>query len=327
MRGTKIRIGVVATGSPILPETAARVQALAAELYPDEPPVIDFHPQCFLSHGHFAGDDETRANAFVEVANDPAYEALWVARGGYGACRIAESVLSRLTDAAGEKAYLGYSDAGMLLAGLYGNGFDRVAHGPMPNDILRQGGDAAISRALAWLTGESPDALEANVTSTLPSVAFNITVFSQLLGTPLQPDLAEHVLMLEEVSEYLYRIDRSMFHITSNSGVREVAGIRLGRCSDIPPNDPPFGMAEEEIVTLWCARSGIPYLGRADIGHDVDNKVVPFGPSAEAMDNAVPAVPEAVRNGRARVAARAGRAHRPGTPIRPGRTHRRGHSR
>ena len=56
-----------------------------------------------------------------------------------------------------------------------------------------------------------------------------------------------------------------------------MAGIRLGRCSDVPENDPDFGRTEEEIARYWCERSGIPYLGRADIGHDVDNKVVPFG--------------------------------------------------
>jgi muramoyltetrapeptide carboxypeptidase len=68
-----------------------------------------------------------------------------------------------------------------------------------------------------------------------------------------------------------------MFHLTSNPGIRRVAGIRLGRCSNIPPNDPAFGQSEEEVVKHWCAVSGIPYLGRADIGHDIDNKIVPFG--------------------------------------------------
>ncbi len=83
--------------------------------------------------------------------------------------------------------------------------------------------------------------------------------------------------MLEEVSEHMYRIDRALFHITSNPGIRRVAGIKLGRCSDIPPNDRDFGGTEEDVVDYWCARSGIPYLGRADIGHDIDNKIVPFG--------------------------------------------------
>jgi muramoyltetrapeptide carboxypeptidase len=75
----------------------------------------------------------------------------------------------------------------------------------------------------------------------------------------------------------MYRIDRSFFHVTSSPTIRRVAGIRLGRCSDIPPNVPDFGMSEDDVARFWCARSGIPYLGRADIGHDAENKVVPFG--------------------------------------------------
>ena len=65
--------------------------------------------------------------------------------------------------------------------------------------------------------------------------AFNMMVFSQLLGTSLQPDLDGHVLLLEEVSEYMYRIDRSLFHITSNPAIRRVAGIRLGRVNSREP--------------------------------------------------------------------------------------------
>src|SRR4051812_11103381 len=115
-----MRIAVVAPSTPIAPETAARVTALAAEAAPEAELV--FHPQCFLRHNHFAGSDAERAGAFVETANDPAFDALWFARGGYGSCRIAEGVLERLGPAAGNKAYLGYSDAGFVLAGLYRNG-------------------------------------------------------------------------------------------------------------------------------------------------------------------------------------------------------------
>lgn len=281
MKGKTIRIGVVATGSPVAAETAEQVNAFASRNYPEDAPkdtvVIEFHPQCFMQHGHFAGDDSARADAFVEIANDPSYDALWIGRGGYGACRVAENILSRLTDTARDKAYLGYSDAGMILAGLYRKGFADVAHGPMPTDIVREGGEAAVGRALDWLIHRSPETLEPGITAAMPVAAFNITILSQLLGTPLQPDLSGHVLMLEEVSEYMYRIDRSLFHITSNAEIRRVAGIRLGRCSLVPPNDPDFGRTEEDITMEWCARSSIPYLGRADIGHDIDNRIVPFG--------------------------------------------------
>jgi muramoyltetrapeptide carboxypeptidase len=83
--------------------------------------------------------------------------------------------------------------------------------------------------------------------------------------------------MLEEVSEHMYRIDRSLFHVTSNPAIRRVAGLRLGRCSLIPDNDPAFGHDAEAVARHWCERSGIAYLGEADIGHDAGNRVVPFG--------------------------------------------------
>jgi muramoyltetrapeptide carboxypeptidase len=277
MSNKRCRIGVVAPASRMSAEVAERVQALAGSRYPERAPEIVFHPQCFASCGHFAGDDETRARAFLDIANDESYDAVWFARGGYGSCRVAEAAVCRLTESSRRKVYLGYSDAGVLLAALYRAGFESVAHGPVAQDILRDAGDAAVERALAWMIDRLPEALEPTVTRVNKAAAFNMTVLSQILGTPLQPDLAGHVLMLEEVGEALYRIDRSLFHITSNAEIRRVSGVMLGRCSNITPNEPAFGMNEEEIARYWCRRSGIPWLGRADIGHDSNNKIVPFG--------------------------------------------------
>jgi muramoyltetrapeptide carboxypeptidase len=271
----KVKIGVVAPSSRLDPAMAERVAKLAVERHPAAE--LHFHPQCFLSSGHFAGDDAARAAAFADVANDAAFDALWFARGGYGSGRIAEAVVAKLGPAARRKAYLGYSDAGALLAALYAQGFSNLAHGPMPADINRGGGAAAVARALDWLVRRAPESLEPSLDGAGKAAAFNLMTLSQLIGTPLEPDLSGHVLMLEEVSEHMYRIDRSLFHLTSHRALRRVAGIRLGRCSAIPPNDPDFVLNEVEVVEHWCKVSGIPYLGRADIGHDPENKVVPFG--------------------------------------------------
>ncbi|TFI57575.1 LD-carboxypeptidase [Sphingomonas parva] len=269
-----MRIGVVAPSTPIKRELADRAVEIAAADFPEAELV--FHPQCFLTHRHFAGEDHDRAAAFADFANDRSLDALWFARGGYGSCRIAEEAIARLEPQARDKLYLGYSDAGFLLAGLWRAGFKHLAHGAMIGDLRRSGGEAAVRRALGWCVRRDPDALEPGLDGR-PSVAFNITVLSQLLGTALQPDLSGHVLLLEDVSEYMYSIDRSMFHITSNPGVRAVAGIRLGRVSDVPVNEPDFVADEEEVVRYWCERAAIAFLGRADIGHDGANRVVPFG--------------------------------------------------
>ena len=266
-----MRIGIMAPSCRLDEQVAEKLPSLARDAFGADAPEFVIHPQSFLSEGHFAGPDVARADAFVALANDPTIDAIWFARGGYGACRMVDLALPRLASAAGDKAYLGYSDAGFLLAGLYAHGVGRVAHGPMPSDLKRQGGDAAVGRGLAWLMNPAPQ------TGGQKQAAFNLTVLSQLLGTSLQPDLSGHVLMIEEVGEYMYRIDRSLFHLTSNPGIRQIAGLMLGRCSDIPENAPDFVLTEEEVAQHWCRHAGIPYLGRANIGHDAHNEVIPFG--------------------------------------------------
>jgi len=272
-----MRIAVVAPSRPIAPETANRVRALAAERWGGTVELA-FHPQCFLSEGHFAGSDAARAEAFVEAANDPAVDAVWFARGGYGSGRMVEAALAGLGPAARDKAYLGYSDGGVLLSALHRAGIGAPAHGPMVDDVRREGGEAAVLRALSWLVERDPAALEGGLAKDPgPPLAFNIAILSGLLGTPWEPGFEGRVLLLEEVAEPTYRTDRMLWQITSSPRVRRAAGIRLGRCTQVVPNDPDFGRAEEAIAREWCERSGIAWLGRADIGHDAENKVVPFG--------------------------------------------------
>ena len=267
-----MRIAIVAPSCPLKPEAAERVQAIVAERADCE---LVIHPQSFLVEGHFAGPDSARLAALREVMADPSVDAVWFARGGYGSNRIAEAALADMPEAARSKTYMGFSDAGFLLAGLTKARMDAV-WGPMPQDIMRSGGEAAVTRALDWLVRRDPSALEAALEA--PAMAFNLTVLSSLLGTPLEPDFAGVDLLIEDVSEQLYRIDRTMFHVAASPNVRRVRRLRLGRVGDIIPNEPEFAVDEAAIVEDWCARSGITFGGRADIGHDAQNRVVPFGP-------------------------------------------------
>ena len=149
-----MRIAVIAPAKRIDPVIGARIAAFAALAFPQVELVI--HPQCFESDGgHFAGADARRAAVFVETANDPATDAIWFARGGYGSNRILADAMPRLGPAARAKRYIGYSDMGFLLAALYARRIGRIAHGPMPIDIDREGGDQTVARALGWLTGSN----------------------------------------------------------------------------------------------------------------------------------------------------------------------------
>ena len=266
-----VRIAVVAPSCTLSRLAAERVHAIAEARGDCE---LTIHQQCFLNEGHFAGTDQQRLSAFAEVMSDPDIDAVWFARGGYGSNRIAEAAAKDLPDAARAKLIMGYSDGGFLLAALHRVGLQAV-HGPMAQDVLREDGDAAINRALDWIVRRDRSALEPHAQA--PAFAFNLVVLSAMIGTVLEPDLRDADLMIEEVSEHHYRIDRLMFHVTSSPNVRRVARIRLGRVADVPPNEVEFGSDESAIVEHWCARSGIAFGGLADLGHDSMNKVVPFG--------------------------------------------------
>lgn len=265
-----MRIAVVAPSCPLKREAADRVTALAGEIGVD----LAVHPQCFLEDGHFAGADSDRLAAVREVLADTAVDAVWLARGGYGSNRIAAEAAANLPAAAKSKRVLGYSDGGFLLAALHRAGV-AVAHGPMVQDVMRQDGDAAVLRSLRWLATGDEASLEPGLSG--PAFAFNLVVLSSLMGTPLEPDFTGAELLIEEVDEELYRVDRFLFHLTSQPGFARVRQLRLGRFA-IKNNDRPFGAELEQVARFWCARSGVPFGGLADIGHDSLNRVVPFPP-------------------------------------------------
>lgn len=269
-----MRIGVLAASSVADTDVIAPVSAFAALAYPEVELV--FHPSSGAQDGHFAGSDAVRAAAFLDYANDPAFDAIWFLRGGYGANRLLTTVMPALNAAARRKTYLGYSDVGFLLAALYARRIGRPAHGPMASDIRREGGDVTVARALGWMERGERAGLEPGLDGR-PAAAFNLSILTALIGTPWLPDLADHVLIVEEVSEAMYAIDRMLFTLGNATQLRSVAGVRLGAVTDVTANAPEWGETLEHMMTRWCRDLGVPYLGRAEVGHTQANRVVPFG--------------------------------------------------
>ncbi|OBV11742.1 LD-carboxypeptidase [Erythrobacter dokdonensis] len=265
-------IAICAPATPITRDQQTALEELVAAEFPAHR--VTFHDQCFDRQGHFAGDDLRRLTALLECANDPAFDVVWFARGGYGSNRIAEAAVARMNASARTKTYIGFSDCGYLLASLYRSGIGQSVHGSMPVSARSEGGRDAIRRVLRWLEGDT-SGVEPSLDGTTPAAAFNLITLAMITGTPLMPDLSGHVLMVEEVSEHLYSVDRLFFHLAAT--LPRLAGLRLGGVTDVPENYVEFGQNEEEIARYWCDRAGIPYLGRALIGHNSANRVVPFG--------------------------------------------------
>ena len=203
-----------------------------------------------------------RACAWPRCSNAPtipAFDAVWFARGGYGAEPDRRRRRSRGFDA---------TRAGQGVPRLFRWRLPArrrsTARGSAARSTRRcrptSAARAARRRCGARSAGLAGDArgLEPSLDGH-PTVAFNLMTLAMLCGTPLMPDLAGHVVMVEEVAEHLYAVDRLFFHVTAHLG--GIAGLRLGRVSDVPENDRPFGAEPEEIARYWCERHGIPFLG------------------------------------------------------------------
>jgi muramoyltetrapeptide carboxypeptidase len=272
-----IRIGIMAPGRRLTEATALRVQALARQSGLDVELII--HPRCHLEFGHFAGDDNARLGAFLDMANDPDIDAIWFARGGYGSARLLAGLTGKLGPHAQKKVYLGYSDIGFLFAELLSEGCRFCAHGPLVGDLDRDGGEAAALRALGFLARGPASGLAKGIDPAQPNLAFNLSVLRSLLGTGFEPpQQAGTTLWLEDVAEYTYATDRSMFQLVHSSWFKtNVAQVHIGRFSFIPENEVQFHMGSSEAVAWWCEANGVKTTKGADIGHDIDNKIIPFG--------------------------------------------------
>jgi len=272
-----MKIAVMAPANRVDEHALDAVPAIAAEYGVEL--VID--PQSWATGGGhtWAGPDQLRADTFLKYANDPSFDAIWFARGGYGSNRLFDLIFPHLEEPARHKAYVGYSDMGFLLGALYARRIGRPIHGPMPIDVGRNDNGASVRRTLAWLTRGDKSALEPGIIGTgRPAVAFNLSILDALIGTPWLPDLADHDLLIEEVSEHLYRVDRMMFHVANATQLGNIALIRLGSVT-LPPADgqADFGYSVDQIGLRWATAMHKTYEGRALIGHDATNHVVPFG--------------------------------------------------
>ena len=189
---------------------------------------IDFHPQCVARRQSFRRHRRrARADALVEVANDPGVRRDLVRarrlrlEPDRRAARSPASARRRATRPGSAIATPASCSPASTAPAI-----PNVAHGPMPQDVMRDGRRGGGRRARsAWLVRRDRRRAGAAGSSRARATPRSTSpCFGMLLGTPLEPDLAGHVLLLEEVSEHMYATDRALFHITASANVRRVAG-------------------------------------------------------------------------------------------------------
>jgi muramoyltetrapeptide carboxypeptidase len=229
---------------------------------------------------YFSGTDQERVQELNSAWNDPTVDAVVTLGGGWGAARVLEAGF-RFPPR--PKWSLGFSDTSSLLLAQWAAGLPGAIHGSS-GGIEAQWQrtlDLLCGRPVAPLLGESRQRGIARG----PLVVTNLTVATHLIGTPWLPSLKGAILVLEDVGEAPYRVDRMLTQWRSAGLLQHLAGVACGRFSwaedDILPGD--FTM--DEILEERLGDLGIPLVLNLPLGHGRPNQALPLGAQAQLDGN------------------------------------------
>jgi muramoyltetrapeptide carboxypeptidase len=241
---------------------------------------VRFDERIYSRKRYLAGDDERRFTELTTALADPAIKAVFCARGGYGAMRL----LPRLASWASEhslpaKPLIGFSDITALHQWLQSNGIASI-HAPVLTQLGRVPAESP-QRLFSLLESTAPaepligSATYVGGTVEGPLLGGNLSVFTRLLGTPFMPPLDGGILLLEDLSEQPYRLDRMWTHLELAGVFRKIRGIALGQFIGCEPRDGGFTAAEA--LRDLAAATGVPCASGFPIGHADVNEAVPLG--------------------------------------------------
>lgn len=212
----------------------------------------EFGTHLFDRQNQFAGSDAARAADINAAIRDKHCRAIWCARGGYGSVRILDQI-DWAAFAKTPKWIAGYSDITALLHhSLQASGVAGI-HATMPVNIPTHSAES-FETLRALLFGESrettwaPHLLNRTGTGEGELVGGNLSVMCSLLGSASEIDTAGKILVLEDLDEYLYHIDRMMIMLKRAGKLENLAGLIIGGMSDMHDNAVPFGKSAEEII-------------------------------------------------------------------------------
>jgi muramoyltetrapeptide carboxypeptidase len=281
----------VALVSPAGPVAETRVQAAVRELsaWGLRPRV---YPHALDSQGFLAGSDANRVADLNDALADPEIRAVLCSRGGYGVQRILEHVDY---DAVRRdpKLMVGFSDITALHAALWRRTGLVTVHGPVAAQ-LENGGLFATTLRHALMSTE-PTVVKADPDEPTFSVRTsgvvegrllggNLSMLSTCVGTPFMPDLEGAILLIEDVGELAYRVDRLLTHLRNCGILQRLAGIAVGQFSEPGHGNNPVKPAD--VLTERLGDLGIPVLGGLSIGHGARNLAVALGSHAILDANA-----------------------------------------
>lgn len=245
--------------------------------------------------GYFGSPVAERIADLHEMFSDPAVDAVFAIRGGYGSSQLLDQIDYDLIRK-NPKIFVGYSDITAMHLAIYQRSRLVTFHSPVPlsafTKYTQRGFLQAVTEARpAGVLTNPPEAGELRPEHTLrtivpgratgPLVGGNLTLISTLMGTPYEIDTRGAILFLEDVGEEPYRIDRMLTQLRLAGKLDQAAGVIFGECSSCSSSEfRPFvaaGFSLGEVVDAILGPLKIPVLAGLTIGHTADQLTLPLG--------------------------------------------------
>jgi muramoyltetrapeptide carboxypeptidase len=271
---------LVSPSGPTRPERVAR----GVELLTGWGLRVTLAPNAYARDGYLAGGDALRAADLNAAFADPAVRGVLCSRGGYGAQRVVDAVDMAAVQR-DPKVVVGFSDITALQLALWRGARLATVHGPGAAWLDERTPAASAESLRSALTTAAPvtvkrDQAEETAPVVVPGVARgtllggNLSLLGSSVGTADMPDLTGAILLIEEVDEPPYKVDRMLTHLRRAGVLARIAGVAVGQFTNCADrwDVPVAAVLAERLGDL-----GVPVLGGLPIGHGVGQVTVPVG--------------------------------------------------
>lgn len=235
----------------------------------------------YAQEGYFAGSDQLRQSDLQQMLNDPEIKAIFCSRGGYGMTRLIDK-LDFTAYMENPKWLIGFSDITALHLKL--NRLEvQSMHGMMPVQFGRAEMNLSLRTLKDFLFDSSLNYQVAPSRHNRIGVAKgqviggNLSLLVESLGTSTEIETTGKILFIEEIDEYLYKIDRMLNQLNRAKKLRGIKGLIVGSFSDNKDTAIPFGKSFENIILEYFTDMKIPICFDFPVGHDDHNYAIPCG--------------------------------------------------
>ena len=274
------RVALIAPAGPLtkedeLPRALDNARAFGWD------PVVGKNAQRRL--GYLAGDDRARLDDINQALQDETIDALWCLRGGYGMIRILDGIDYHALET-NPKPIIGYSDITALHAAVQRKCWLISYHGPTAREPMSSFSRDSLERAVVQQTDPCGAAAGARALSVGKAdgrlAGGNLAVLASLCGTPYAPDLSDCILILEDINEPVYRIDRMLQQLKLSGMLRGCKAVAFGECVKCPDDAGGGARSFDEVLGEIVRELRVPCIAGIPVGHIAEQWTIPLGAMA-----------------------------------------------